>query len=122
MDDGARPIVDFEVVRAQTLDDEAFERRLLAAFLDDNEARVQAAREALEGSDSDALTLEAHSLKGAASTLGAAPLADAARALEQTAAAGRFTEARDALATVERELARVREVLFARLAEPTDDA
>lgn len=111
-------VVDFEAVRANTLGDDEFERRLLCAFLDDNEQRLEQARVALAAGAQEELHREAHSLKGAASTLGARPLASAARELEAAAAEGRFEEARALFANVERELARVREVLLARLEKP----
>lgn len=116
MDASGDLVVDFEAIRANTLGDEAFERRLLEAFLADNEQRLESARQALLSSSQEELHREAHSLKGAAATLGAVPLANAARALEAAAAEGRFADAHALFADVERELLRVRAVLQERLA------
>lgn len=119
MNESALPIVDFEVVRANTLGDDGFERRLLQAFLDDNEERMKVAKAALDADEGEALEMEAHSLKGAAATLGAQPLADAARALESAAAKRALADARRRFAEVEHEMERVREVLRERLAQPS---
>lgn len=115
MNDYAPPIVDFDIVRANTLGDEGFERSLLEAFLEDNEERMKIVRAALESSDGDVVGLEAHSLKGAAATLGAQALADAARDLESAVAEGSLDDAQRRFAEVKRELARVCEVLEERL-------
>ncbi len=109
-------VVDFEAIRANTLGDEAFERRLLQAFLDDNEERIERAREALAAGDREALEREAHTLKGAASTLGALPLAAASKALERAAQAGHLTEAAALFPDVQRELGRVSDRLREHLA------
>lgn len=108
-------VVDFDAVRANTLGDEAFERRLLEAFLDDNVERLARAREALRTRAAEDLHREAHSLKGAAATLGATPLASAAQELEAAAAEGRFDLAPALFETVEHELRRVHGVLQERL-------
>lgn len=119
MDDRAPPILDFAIVRESTLGDLAFERALLEAFLEDNQQRLEVLRAGMQASEGEreSLVLEAHAMKGAASTLGAQPLADAARALERALASNDVAEAERSLAAVERELTRVRHAIETHLCE-----
>ncbi len=57
---------------------------VIALFIADAPARMQAIREALSQDDSQALSLAAHALKGAAANVGAKNVADACNNLEQS--------------------------------------
>ncbi|NVO15836.1 MAG: response regulator [Rhodoplanes sp.] len=64
-------------------------RQVLATFMSDSRARVAALREHVAARAAGDVEHEAHTLKGAAGTLGFACLAEIARQLEQDAKAGR---------------------------------
>jgi signal transduction histidine kinase/CheY-like chemotaxis protein len=74
----------------------------LDADLRDSRAR---AAEALEARDADGLARAAHAVKGLAASLGAVPLADAARRVESAARAGDLDDAEQAQRTLSRLLA-----------------
>jgi signal transduction histidine kinase/DNA-binding response OmpR family regulator len=57
---------------------------VIALFIADAPARMQAIRHALSQDDSEALSLTAHALKGAAANIGAKSVADACHNLEQS--------------------------------------
>ena len=61
---------------------------VIALFIADAPARMQAIREALSQDDSQALSLAAHALKGAAANVGAKNVADACNNLEQSCQRG----------------------------------
>lgn len=89
-------------------DDPTFVSDLFHALIDNAEAGLTALLAALQAEDIAALKAEAHRIKGAAANVGAHPLADACRRMEEAAANGRFTAALDELDTIAREIARVR--------------
>ena len=67
----------------EEFEDAALVEQALRVFLDKADEQMEILRRALADGDSDALRREAHSIKGAAGTLEAPMLADAARALEE---------------------------------------
>lgn len=68
--------------------DEEIARSILADFLGEGESMIGDLRNATAAHDPDLMRLSAHSLKGAALTMGASPLADAAFAIETMARSG----------------------------------
>ncbi len=58
-------------------------RKLLRLFLDEQQSAVARFQQALAGRDHDGSTRIAHTLKSVSATIGALPLSDAARALEE---------------------------------------
>src|SRR5579884_366122 len=66
----------------QRIGDEEIARSILADFLVEGESMIADLRNAIAAGDPDQMRLNAHSLKGAALTIGASPLADAAFAIE----------------------------------------
>ncbi len=80
---------------------------LLDAFLQDASRQVETASAALEGGDTGTAGIAAHSLKGAAGTVGADALRGQALALEQAAKEGRPDECDRHLSQLRRELDRV---------------
>ncbi len=61
---------------------------VIALFIADAPSRMQAIRDALNQDDSQALSLAAHALKGAAANIGAKGVADACHSLEQSCQRG----------------------------------
>jgi HPt (histidine-containing phosphotransfer) domain-containing protein len=87
--------------------DTALMREVVGLFLEDCPPRLAAIRRAVEQRDPDALRTEAHALKGAAGNLSATGLAEAARVLEQLAAAKRLDPVEGAWRALAAEAAQV---------------
>jgi HPt (histidine-containing phosphotransfer) domain-containing protein len=71
-------------------DDTELVAEVLAVFLDDAPARLQAIDEAMAQGDPAELRAAAHALKGAAGSIAAVRLCEAAQALELASHAGRL--------------------------------
>ena len=78
--------VDLQALLELTGGDDAFVRELTATYLDSSTANLRAIDEACGGGDLPALRRAAHSLKGASANMYARGVAEAAAALEQSAA------------------------------------
>jgi len=61
---------------------------LLQTYIDDCQSRIPQMKEQLAAAETDELRRNAHSLKGSSSNIGALPLADLARQLEDLANSG----------------------------------
>ena len=81
-------------------------------FLTEWPGRLEEIREGLKKRDAPALERAAHRLRGSLGALGASLAADAAQALESLAAQGDFAKIKDAVATLDREAARLRPALL----------
>ncbi|MEF8815433.1 MAG: Hpt domain-containing protein [Salinibacter sp.] len=86
---------------------------LIGSFLDDCPDYMEGIREAVENEDGNALEREAHGLKGAAGSLRARPVSEAAQVLEEMGYEDNFAEAAAALDTLESEVDRLRDELQA---------
>jgi two-component system, sensor histidine kinase and response regulator len=86
--------------------DEVLLGELVGSFLEDLPARLDAIQQALRGQDGAALARVAHTLRGALLSLAAAPAAEAATALESSAA-GPTEQVADRADALRRELARL---------------
>lgn len=82
------PPLDWAELRGRLMDDDNLVRRIIAGFPEDLDALLAALREGEAAGDLPALARTAHTLKGAASNLGAAPLRAACAELERAALAG----------------------------------
>lgn len=80
---------------------------LIDSFLEDCPDYMDGIRDAIEDGDAAALEREAHGLKGAAGSLRARPVSEAAQTLEEMGHAGDFSNAEAALDTLEGEVARL---------------
>lgn len=103
---GSQP-VDRAVLAELCGGDEAFERRILQNFWQTSQQDVSKLRDAVTRSDLGAVTLVAHSLKGASRTIGAQDLAAVCERIE---AAGRAVESSTIVGTMsdfDREIDRV---------------
>ena len=72
--------------------DVEFEKELLAEFLRTAPVLVENAAQAVATGDAPAALRAAHTLKGASGSIGAGPLAEASRFLEETCREGRVQE------------------------------
>ena len=91
--------------------DAMFLRELVGVFLDDAALRLSAIREAIARGDHTALTRAAHSLKGAAASIGAAAVSDAAQRLERLADERDLAQAGTAGVVLEAALEQLRPLL-----------
>jgi HPt (histidine-containing phosphotransfer) domain-containing protein len=73
-------------------DDRTMTREVIALFVADAPQRAEDVLQALQASDSAALSQAAHALKGAASNVGATALSDACFSLEQLCMQGRWPQ------------------------------
>ena len=80
---------------------------VLTLFLSDAPVRLAAIRTAIEAQDPTALQRAAHTLKGAAGTIGATALQQCCKDLEGAGKSGVIPEAATALVTLEREYTRL---------------
>jgi HPt (histidine-containing phosphotransfer) domain-containing protein len=79
--------IDWAELRGRLMGDDRLVRRILAAFPDDLDNILASIRDARDAGDLPAAARAAHTLKGAAANLGAAPLRAACDALEKAAVA-----------------------------------
>jgi CheY-like chemotaxis protein/HPt (histidine-containing phosphotransfer) domain-containing protein len=91
---------------------------IIGEFMGEVPARIEAMRRATESSEFDALKLEAHTLKGASSVVGAALLAKTAAKLEQLARIKSTNDAASLLEQLDRDFVKTRTALNAELAKP----
>ena len=83
--DEEKVVIDFAAVRAMTMEDADFEKALFDGFEDGVKKILDELKLSISASDFDNVKLHAHSLKGLARTLFAAPLVAACEAVEAAA-------------------------------------
>lgn len=103
--------VDKEALFDLVDEDAAFLKRLVDTFLSDCSSYMEGIRTAVEEQDAQALTREAHGLKGAVANLQAPSAQKAAHRLEVIGRSGDLEGAASALDTLEQEIDRLRSVL-----------
>ena len=108
-----QPIVDRETLLNQFDGDQELLREVIAIFLEDHEHQIQQIVAAVTTGDAKTLEAAAHTLKGSVANFGAEPARTAAFALEQIGRSGNLNGAREALATLLREIDRVKAELRA---------
>jgi HPt (histidine-containing phosphotransfer) domain-containing protein len=86
-------------------------REIVEAFLDESPRLLATIRGAIEQSDGRTLQRAAHTLKGSTRYFGANQVSEIALQLEAMGARGHLAHARDTLADVEREMARLTPLL-----------
>jgi HPt (histidine-containing phosphotransfer) domain-containing protein len=84
---------------------------VIRLFLDDCPKRLAAIKEAVELKDADLIRISAHALKGAAGTLSAAAVFDAAQTLERLGTEGRLEPASAAWRTLAKEASTLMDIL-----------
>ena len=77
--------------------DERLAQRIVHAFMDDMPRQLILLAQALSNTDAKALRIAAHTIKGAAATVGGLEIQEEARKVEQSATAGDLTAAEAAL-------------------------
>ena len=86
-------------------------RKVISLYLDSSPALMKSIREAVEGTDFDALHRAAHTLKSSSAYLGALAFSGMCKDLEMMGRDKKLEGARDRLSTLEHEYERVREAL-----------
>jgi HPt (histidine-containing phosphotransfer) domain-containing protein len=81
-------VFDREGFVERLMGDETLARRIVRGFVDDMPRQLARLAEAVNKGDSDSVRLVAHSIKGAASSVGGLEMRETARRLEQLGAAG----------------------------------
>ncbi len=104
----AEPTLDREHLTAITGGDEAFEAEVLALFLEQAPRLTGEILGAVDAGDPGGVRVPAHSLKGAARSVGARAVAQAAEAVEMAARAGDLATLRARLLDLERRVAEFR--------------
>ncbi len=97
-------IINKEWLESMASTKKEFLKKLFAVFLRDEPARVIQIREALEDGKMDDLKYLAHSLKGAAATMGADKVRDACLHLEHSARDGNTEQAYKDILVIEDEM------------------
>jgi CheY-like chemotaxis protein len=115
--DGQQPsapeygIVDWDEALHSVNGDRRLLRDIVEAFLDESPRLLAAIRGAIEGQDARALQRAAHTLKGSTGYFGAARASEMALQLETMGKKSELAHAKNALADMEREIARLTPVL-----------
>jgi HPt (histidine-containing phosphotransfer) domain-containing protein len=106
--------VDLEQLTASSGGDPAFERELIATFLDESATALEQVAIGLRTRDGRAVQAQAHLLEGSCRSLGAELLATLCGEMERHGRLGTLDDAQAVLAEARRELEHVRAVLGAR--------
>jgi signal transduction histidine kinase/CheY-like chemotaxis protein len=114
---GAEDVFDEAAALDRVEGDRDILRELVELFLADAPRLLARVREALDRHDRSVLTLAAHSLKGSTGVFGAHGAARAAAQVEQVGGAGTWDKAGEAVAILEREMARLSTALTTRMEE-----
>ncbi len=114
--DGASAV--WQVLQQHTDEDRQLSETLIETFLRAYPGELEAIGSAIRSADPKRLEVVAHSLKGAAATLGLEGVAETAQRLETMGSSGRLDGAGVALATLTGELVQLRAQLGALLRDP----
>ncbi len=106
-EEAATPPLDLAGALTRAADDKEFLAEMLEHFMADVPGRRGELEAALEEGDAERLSRRAHSLKGAAATLGAVGIAAAALRLEQAGREGDLSGVNRMLADLDAEVARL---------------
>jgi two-component system, sensor histidine kinase and response regulator len=109
---------DWTALVEQLEGDEALAHEVLGLFAEDSPTQLAAVRRAIQDGNAQALTVAAHTLKGAAASLTARGVADAARSLESMGREGLMQATAGPLRQLERELEQFLTLIRDRLMQP----
>jgi HPt (histidine-containing phosphotransfer) domain-containing protein len=104
-------VLDEKGLLQRLMGDRDLGRALVAGFLEDFPQQMLALKECVSAKDLTVILRRAHGLKGAAATLGANLLRDAALAMEQAGKAGDLNQASQMLPRLDGEFERLKAVL-----------
>jgi len=110
-------ILDFPWLLEKARGNAAFVLKLCAAFVEEKPGMLASMRQALADADMEQLAFQAHSLKGAAATMGAKTLSATAKALDTAARTGNADLAAAAMREAESALNQVLSHMKARMAQ-----
>jgi CheY-like chemotaxis protein/HPt (histidine-containing phosphotransfer) domain-containing protein len=106
-----KAILDHDSLIHRVMGDEDLGRAVIAGFLEDMPKQIDLLKQRLGAGDSPAVCRQAHTIKGAAATVGAGLLCDVAFQMEQAGKAGQIDRAADMLPHLEEEFDRVKSTL-----------
>jgi CheY-like chemotaxis protein/HPt (histidine-containing phosphotransfer) domain-containing protein len=109
--EGERPVLDTEDALRTLVGDSALFSDLVAVFIKETPARIEAARAAYSKGDCELVLRIAHTIAGSAGVVRAARTHDAAMELELAAREGQADRLAELLDALEAELARLREAV-----------
>jgi CheY-like chemotaxis protein/HPt (histidine-containing phosphotransfer) domain-containing protein len=109
--ESAAPVFDRAGMMARLMEDEDLAKRIVAAFLGDIPQQIAALRGCLEAGDAMGAGRQAHTIKGAAATVGGERLRAAAFELEKAGKAGDLSAAAGHLAELDAEFDRLKQAL-----------
>jgi HPt (histidine-containing phosphotransfer) domain-containing protein len=104
-------VFDRAVLMAQVMDDEDLACAIVMSFLDDIPQRLTLLKECLENGDAAGVTLQAHTIKGAAATVGGEALRAVAAEIERAAKTGDVSSAKGHMADLEVQLNRLQQAI-----------
>ncbi len=107
----ALKLVDWDKAVERVMGDREMLNRLFGHFIDDFPARLAELRAAFAREDADAVTRQAHALKGASASLAAERVSLAALRLEQAGRSGDFQVAGGGIENLQSEMAALKEFL-----------
>ena len=105
------PVIDFDAMQTQLGGDEELIGEVIAIFLEDYPARLQAIDAAIQRANAADIRAAAHALKGGASNLCAASVVKQAGALESAAASGDVVSSSDRFNALSAEVERLAQLL-----------
>ena len=91
--------------------DEALARTIMAGFLSDAPRQLRILSQLIEQGDVGGVSMQAHTLKGAAATVSAPGLQELALQIQQAATDGKMPRAAELLASMEQEFGRLKATL-----------
>jgi CheY-like chemotaxis protein len=100
-----------EALVARLSGDEALARTIMAGFLSDAPGQLRKLSQLIEQGDVGAVSMQAHTLKGAAATVSAPGLQKLALQIQQAATDGEMSRAAELLASMEQEFGRLKATL-----------
>ena len=104
-------VFDRAVLMAQVMDDEDLACAIVMSFLDDIPQRLTLLKGCLENGDAASVTLQAHTIKGAAATVGGEALRAVAAEIERAAKTGDVSSAKGHMADLEIQLNRLQQAI-----------
>ena len=87
-DNGSRPVLNLAEIRDRLMNNDDLVMKVIGIFVQDTPKRLLALKESLESGNMSNATLESHSIKGAASTVSAERVREAALEMEKACRAG----------------------------------
>jgi len=115
--DNSNAEFDFSVLSERLMNDEDMVKEVISVFLEDTPKEIVSLRDALSLKDAEKVRNVAHSVKGAAGSIGASSLQELARQLECAGKGGDIGLADSIFSQFEKEFDRLRTILEKKINE-----